>query len=203
MADVSKNASMEQHRASQEGLGIGRLITGDQYRDAIHVAIVPMVAGARLFAALHVSVANGTAFPSQTDRIGIVDPFLTDPVMPGERFWLFLYPGSITSLRHVWTHPGLDDESGGTPTTPVTGKEASEKWMRTWAMEHMSVDYYGDYGAKLTEDAAYDNAIRAGENQHIGPYEDAREHIDDEWWTHWETITGRKGSRGEYFSCSC
>jgi hypothetical protein len=28
-------------------------------------------------------------------------------VKEGEEFWMFLPPGSVTGLRHEWTHPAI------------------------------------------------------------------------------------------------
>lgn len=74
-------------------------------RDAIHVAIVPTVAPERLFPGQHVNANGFRHYP-----VGIVDPYLTVPVEAGQTFFLFLYPGSVTSLRHVWTHPQFQPE---------------------------------------------------------------------------------------------
>lgn len=175
---------------------LGMLAPADAGRDAIHLAVEPIVAMVRVFPGQHVD-SSGT--PVGT-KVGIVDPYLTVPVEPGQRFWLFVYPRQITSLRHVWSHPAFSEESpahaGGDSI-----KAASEKWMRAWAVEHMGADYYGD--GDDSEDAAFARAIEAGEENHVGPYEDARGYIDSEWWGHWETITGKRGKRDEYFSCSC
>jgi hypothetical protein len=88
----------------------------------------------------------------------------------------------------------------------TTEKSPSEIWMRAWATEHVGYDYYGlsdDGSEKRSEDEAYAYALIIGEENHVGPYEDARDYIDDTWWNHWETITGKQGEREVYFSCSC
>lgn len=191
---------------------LGMIIDNTQKRDAIHLGVEPIVAGCKLRPGEHVGIKDGKALrmtprlESSLKLVGIVDPFLESVVLEGEMFWLVVYPRKITSIRHVWTHPDfpvgeLDNEPSAREV--ISAREASEKWMCAWAMEHMSDDYYGDYDTKLDEDTAYSMAIRAGENTHIGPYEDAREYINDEWWGHWETITGKKGDRDAYFSCSC
>lgn len=92
---------------------VGKLITSDDARrDAIHVAVAPVEAGESLDSGCRVVLdKQGKARLCARDdpkAVGIVDPFLmTRVVLQGERFWLFLYPNSVTSLRHVWTHPAF------------------------------------------------------------------------------------------------
>lgn len=89
----------------------GKLIEdGDRRRDAIHIAVAPVTATERLRPGQHVGlVSNDTehvgVMVSSETCIGIVDPFLNEAVEKDQRFWLLLYPNTITSLRHYWTHP--------------------------------------------------------------------------------------------------
>ena len=137
-----------------------------------------------------------------TKSIGIVDPFLKQTVRRGDKFWLYLYPGSITSLEHKWSHPSFSEEVKEVKSNIFVSASVSEAWMRGWAATHMSEDYYGE--GKISGDKSYQKAIDAGHNLSVGPYEDARDYIDDTWWTHWEIITGCRKPKDEvYFSCGC
>lgn len=194
--------------SDQSKLGIGKLIEGTPTRDAIHVAVVPVEASMRLLSGDKVELdSSGKAVRASADNsIGVVDPFLDDGVvLPGEWFWLFLNPGSITSLAHVWTHPSFPAPNealravAAQETYPE--KSASEQWMRRWALKHMSHSYFDD--EPISDEQAYAWAIDAGRTPSIGPYESARDHINETWWKHWEAITGEKGDREQYFSCAC
>ncbi len=66
-------------------------------RDAVHIAVMPMI-------------ATRVMMPGERLQNGIVDAFLTRPVQPGERYFLMLYPNTITNLRHSWEHPAFPDE---------------------------------------------------------------------------------------------
>lgn len=85
---------------------LGRLITSHEGRDAVHVAVAPTTAPCELRPGQHVD-AQGNPEGGGTTPVGIVDPFLREAVQPGQRFWLFLYPNTVTSLRHDWEHPAF------------------------------------------------------------------------------------------------
>lgn len=88
---------------------LGSLIADESARrDAFHVAVAPVISSERLMPGQHVGLVDDgrvDRVAPGADPVGIVDPFLTEPVEPGQRFWLLLYPGSTESLRHIWTHP--------------------------------------------------------------------------------------------------
>lgn len=198
---------MSERKVSTDALEtLGTIIDDRQKRDAIHLAVAPVRAVQRLMPGDHITIVEGRASKARNgEGHGIVDPFLEQAVRPGETFWFVMYPRKVTSLRHVWSHPDFPDEVGvsAAPAAVQPAVGTSEAWMRAWASEHMSEDYYGDYDKPLEPQTSYDMAIRAGHENHVGPYESARDHMGAEWWDHWEAITGCKGDREQYFSCSC
>jgi hypothetical protein len=200
-------------------------------RDAIHIAVEPVVAGERLHPGAHITVVKGVAYNADTEDeeppLGIVDPFLTKPIRKGQRFWFLMYPRMVTSLRHVWAHPSFPDEEGTPAEVPavdhspaaqvdrvIEARAKSERWLRDyiansdfsgWSYEEvLEVAHGGVAGAK---DANGDPEY--GSISHKGTYvytygSDSHGAIPDEFWDHVEVVTGKRvAHRAEYFSCSC
>ena len=89
---------------------LGKLIEGVAFRDAIHIAVYPAIAGEDLEPGERVGFLDDGLMYCHADdskNIGIVDPFLHQGVGEGYKFWLCLFPNTVTSLRHVWTHPAF------------------------------------------------------------------------------------------------
>lgn len=95
---------------------LGQLITSEEKKDAIHVAICPVVANERIAPGQELGIVKIQKIPGQDDRIfvgamgksiGIADPFLKEMILPDETFYLVLFPYTVTSLRHEWTHPAF------------------------------------------------------------------------------------------------
>jgi len=97
---------------SDTAVKVGEILgDGPSFRDAIHVAICPMVAGERLVPGQHVKIVNQKAVRAMRGfgAVGFVDPELEKPVNKGQRFYLWIYQRTVTSLRHQWTHPAFPE----------------------------------------------------------------------------------------------
>ena len=169
-------------------------------KDAIHIAILPVIVGLDY---VHPGqAAKVSSFNKEADlfelgeigkNIGIINPFMEKGrIMEGDRVYIFLYPNTVTSLRHDWEFEGLETiRKIGQPTL-----EASKLYIEMIA-EDMDMDYQELMDA--TEDS-----IDYGNYYSVGSNEDAR--LPDEFWAHYELITGRivpADKRYSFFSCSC
>ena len=162
---------------------LGKLVIGAESRDAIHIAVYPVVAAERLSPGEHVGIL-GTKVGRSDTPIGVVDPFLKAPVFEGDGFWLFLYPGSITSLLHVWIHPAIDGDE-------------HVQWLKGFAVE-AGISYEELLSAAKDYVDHEEYLIQGGRWEGFN--------TPDEFWPHYEAVTGEKveeSRRGSFFSCSC
>jgi hypothetical protein len=174
-------------------------------RDAVHVAVIAVQAGEKLAPSSDVSLSDGSAY-STGDHVGIVDPFLTTLVMPGQRFWLYLYPRTITGLRHSWTHPAFPDENIAPATTDkidAAQKAASEQWLRNFVFNSDCPGYHDVMAA--AEQVADGNNPAWDSSYLYFSGEDAHGEIPSEFWDHVSIVLGKeiKGPKPTHFSCSC
>lgn len=167
-------------------------------RDAIHVAIAPCVAAEKLYPGQHVGKVGDKYGPSQSP-IGIVDPFLTHPVFPGELFWICLYPQTVTGMRHHWSHPIFDE----VPPAITEKQDAMATIESGAAMCGYSVERFleicSDFAAQINDDQYpefyLDNSQR---------YDNVD--FDEEFWDAFEKVTGNRKPKKDYgapFTCAC
>jgi hypothetical protein len=89
---------------------LGMIHTKEEKRDAIHLAVIQVKTLHTLLPGDSITAIDGIAF-ADNNGLGIVDPFLDQPVHAQESFWMIIKPRLITSLRHVWEHPAFDNET--------------------------------------------------------------------------------------------
>ena len=174
---------------------LGTIIESGE-RDAIHLAVEPVIAGEILLPGQDVGLGHmGMATGKATKLLGIVDPFLNGPVHIGQKFWLIVYPRQITSLRHVWSHPDFEEANSYSSSS----KGESETWLRNFCENNDAPGYEGMMNLLRTNPADY---IDDG-YFHVGDL-DGHCAIPPEFWVHVENVLGfRIGARASYFSCSC
>ena len=170
---------------------LGKIIIDKPQKDAIHVAVAPVIAAVRLSPGEHVGLTekNGdqVARPSEMgpniEPIGIVDPFLDRDVFPGQRLWLMLYPNTVMSLRHEWVHPAFGGDS--------------VRWL-----EDIADECNFDYADILHIGHEF---IRNG--HYTLPSDNAKDVLNsnnEEFWHHFEVVTGKRiKNEDTTFNCAC
>lgn len=164
---------------------LGSIITGPANRDAIHVALAPVVAAAteRLQPAQHVGLIDSETATANGPHVGIVDPFLTGPVMPGERFYLMLYQNTVTGMRHEWRHPAFDAFAISRARIRIGEIAAGEGMDEEAFMAIASAGVAGEY-------------YRLGSDIEL----------PGDFWANYEIVTGKKVKPSDQvsaFRCSC
>jgi hypothetical protein len=189
----------------------GRLVPNDfpDERDAIHIACAAVYAAEDLNPGDHVGFVDKRQDHmgrSELAPVGVVDCFLPRPVKKGERFWVFLYPGTIQSLRHSWSHPSFDVRQ---QLIRQIEESPAKRRMKTFA-ESLGAgeDWAGNpYGA-VTFEMLIDRAtayVNGGEYWSEGDRFEGQD-LYPEFWDDFEELTGLKvpeGDRYSFFSCSC
>lgn len=184
---------------------LGTILDETAKRDAVHIAVIPVIASQRVKPGEFVNAEGCPCAPS----VGIVDPFIKGAVKPGERFFIFLLPKTITSLRHVWAHPSFPNEVDNDKAHEELRREyagpVSEKWLRDFVKNADCPDYETVIAAACGEH-------RSASFQEYGDGElylhfngnDAHGSIPPEFWDHVEIVTGKKlTQRAKHFSCAC
>lgn len=197
-------------------IDIGQLVTSSQQRDAIHIAIIPIMAGEAMNPGTRVTLNKAGQAIDAGDcnaGIGVVSPFLLAPVQPGDVFWLLLNPGTIRTLRHEWS-------SDVFPLEPVVAiedgymrvshreVEASATWLRKFAEDNFNE-------GRETAEAYYNDMVssfeRAGEEAvflQVHGSSRSRELQEDfsELQRHLENVIGKRLPRNRdntFFTCWC
>lgn len=174
-------------------------------RDAVHVAVISVIAGQTLSAGVNVGFKTPQILPGEQEvfadgaPIGIVDPFIQGYVDKGQRFWLYLYPRTITSLRHEWTHPAFTNDASIIYNPPNQRLEA-EKWIRNF----IAISDCPQYEILMEKATKVADGVWNREYLHFNDT-DAHGDIPSEFWDKVEIVLGRKikGNKPAYFSCSC
>jgi hypothetical protein len=176
-------------------------------RDAVHVAVFSAISANRLIPGQGVAVVEHGERDAKVspagEHVGIVDPFLRNSVTPGLRFWVYLYPRTITALAHRWSHPAF--EAVATIYAPPSQKVASEQWLKDFCASADCPGYFAVLGAaERVADGGGNYYDHDPEYLHFNG-SDAHGGIPPEFWDHVEVVLGRpiRGERAKYFSCSC
>jgi len=179
-------------------MNLGSLIpsTDSPGKDAVHMAVAPVVAGTTLFPGDRVAFNSSRGVVRSDDPIGIIDPFLPPriPIPAGQKCWLLLFPGSVTGIRHEWNHPAFPMEAVATAANSDS-VSVSTRWILAYATDIAGVGY-----------ESFMDDVRGGQIYYSGRDLHSSGEVDDaeQLMHHLSVVLGRSVSLHDFeFGCSC
>lgn len=154
---------------TQSQVNLGGVPSEGAYRDAVHVAVAPAMAGDTLNPGDKVKFdpIGFLVRCEPEEAVGAVDPFLGSPLAFGDSFWLFVMPNSVSGMRHEWKHPLF----GPALTCDTPNRRASEAWLQDYAVRLRPYDRRDDVGeAPCSPRESYERMMSKilGDNQVLG-----------------------------------
>jgi len=184
---------------------LGRVIEGDEPRDAVHIAVAPVIAAESLKPGTRIGFVDAdqsyTVSKKAKLHVGIVDPFLINQVEKGDKFYMFLFPNTITSLHHMWSHPAFEQEDKfaksertflklqGTVEEERRVAEMADQLGTTYDELMDAADRYVEWGEYF---------VKGGEFEGVS--------LPDAFWADYEAIrhvTVKDADKHSFLSCSC
>lgn len=167
---------------------VGQKITGTKpvYRDALHVAIIPLVAGEDMSPGQKIKLKSPNTDIAvkydplkdniHRDYIGVVDPMLHENVVMGERFYGFMKSGVVKGMRHHW-------DSNQFPTAGLFIKEEEEDVHYKYLKQHCESNSLNleQFLETCQTDEDFMTTMRLEPDDYS---------MDDVFWYHLEQYTG-------------
>lgn len=190
---------------------LGTVHTKNEGRDAVHLAVYQVTLGQNISmydkASKLTIKSNGRAYiydeydENQT-AYGILDPFINQSLNVGDKVWLILFPGMITSLRHVWEHSYFPESPKETPISSLEDKFAEFPAILNAASQlEISCE-------EIINSA--EHYIKTG-NYYCGGNEAEGVHVGQDFWEDYYRYKGMNSDattindiyKGNFISCSC
>ena len=95
---------------------VGRILDPNKNytRDAIHVPIIEVIAMEPMNPGdkIELVVGSDSVIRACKSRkwVGLVDPYLEEPVQIGDKFYCHIKPNTVKDLWHDWTHVLVDKD---------------------------------------------------------------------------------------------
>lgn len=228
----NKGINMSRQPYADATATLGTIHTKDEGRDAIHLGVYQVELGAAAQRGAYLAVQDGKAFPvlKKEKAVGILDPFLHNDADMGDKVWLVLFPGMITSLRHVWEHPAFpnlpQEYKFGEDTTPTKKSRGSKKKATEVVKDEPIKASFNEAEQKELEekrnarevieryaasiDLDYDEMMEKADEHldtgryYVGGSECESTYFHEDFWDAYEIITGKTvESKENFISCSC